>query len=188
MGLCPRVPRLVTHSFQALRAQWGVAYNSTTTDDHLPCKISENLTSYCWWLKSKSTHLGWCWSPINNGINYQPQLVSLPDFSHQQYESIYTNHFLTSILPLRALWCARIKKAESSGGFDADACCGGFPGCGGGEWFKGSQDRVFWEAKTGGEQLGFQKSILCGTWQKQRRKGDVDVDVGFALVGNDNAL
>ncbi len=21
-------------------------------------------------------HLGWCWNPINNGINYQPQLVS----------------------------------------------------------------------------------------------------------------
>ena len=25
-------------------------------------------------------HLGWCWNPINNGINYQPQLVFSPDF------------------------------------------------------------------------------------------------------------
>ena len=25
-------------------------------------------------------HLGWCWNPINHGINFQPQLVSLPDF------------------------------------------------------------------------------------------------------------
>ena len=33
----------------------------------------------------RENHLGWCWNPINNGINYQPQLVSLPDFSHQQY-------------------------------------------------------------------------------------------------------
>ena len=32
-----------------------------------------------------ANHLGWCWNPINNGINYQHQLVSLPDFSHQQY-------------------------------------------------------------------------------------------------------
>ncbi len=28
-------------------------------------------------------HLGWCWNPINNGKNYQPQLVQ--DFIHQQY-------------------------------------------------------------------------------------------------------
>ena len=32
-----------------------------------------------------NNHLGWCWNPINNGINYQPQLVQ--DFSHQQYHS-----------------------------------------------------------------------------------------------------
>ncbi len=31
---------------------------------------------YCWWLKSHSQPLfGWCWNPINNGRNYQPQLV-----------------------------------------------------------------------------------------------------------------
>ena len=31
-------------------------------------------TWYCWWLKSCTT---WdVWNPINNGINYQPQLVS----------------------------------------------------------------------------------------------------------------
>ena len=27
------------------------------------------------------------WNPINNGINYQPQLDFSPDFSHQQYVS-----------------------------------------------------------------------------------------------------
>ena len=38
---------------------------------------------YCWWLKSCTT---WDWqNPVNNGINYQSQLVSLPDFFHQQY-------------------------------------------------------------------------------------------------------
>ncbi len=43
-------------------------------------------TRYCWWLKSYTT---WdVWKPINNGINYQPQLVFSPDFSHQQYEQI----------------------------------------------------------------------------------------------------
>ena len=30
-------------------------------------------------------HLGYI-NLVNNGINYQPQLVSLPDFSHQQYQ------------------------------------------------------------------------------------------------------
>ncbi len=38
---------------------------------------------YCWWLKSCTT-----WDVqnlVNNGINYQPQLVQ--DFSHQQYVS-----------------------------------------------------------------------------------------------------
>ena len=33
-----------------------------------------------------NNHLGWdVWNPVINGKNYQPQLVSLPDFSHQQY-------------------------------------------------------------------------------------------------------
>ena len=27
-------------------------------------------------------HMGWCWNPVNNGINYLPQLVQ--DFFHQQ--------------------------------------------------------------------------------------------------------
>ena len=40
--------------------------------------------SFCWWLKSCTT---WdVWKPINNGINYQPQLVQ--DFSHQQLRSL----------------------------------------------------------------------------------------------------
>ena len=38
------------------------------------------VSSYGWWLKSCTT---WdVWNPINNGKNYQPQLVQ--DFSHQQ--------------------------------------------------------------------------------------------------------
>ena len=32
-----------------------------------------------------NNHLGWCWTPINNGINYQPQLVFAGFLSHQQY-------------------------------------------------------------------------------------------------------
>ena len=39
---------------------------------------------YCWWKKSCTT-----WdvkSPVNNGINYQPQLVQ--DFFHQQYHVV----------------------------------------------------------------------------------------------------
>ncbi len=38
--------------------------------------------AYCWWLKSCTT---WdVWNPINNGINYQPQLVQ--DFSGSKPE------------------------------------------------------------------------------------------------------
>ena len=43
------------------------------------CSLSFSLqektknTSYCWWLKSSTT---WdVWNPINNGKNYQPQLL-----------------------------------------------------------------------------------------------------------------
>ncbi len=32
--------------------------------------------NYCWWFRNPNNHLGWCWKPINKGINYQPQLVS----------------------------------------------------------------------------------------------------------------
>ena len=32
-----------------------------------------------------NNHLGWCWNPVNSGMNYQPQLVQ--DFFHQQYVS-----------------------------------------------------------------------------------------------------
>ncbi len=46
------------------------------------------VSSYGWWLKSGDHHLGWCWKPINNGINYQPQLVFTPDFSHQPYHLV----------------------------------------------------------------------------------------------------
>ena len=48
---------------------------SGLSDNNLPQKIRP---SYCWWLKSCTT---WdVWNPINNGINYQPQLVIPPDF------------------------------------------------------------------------------------------------------------
>ena len=36
---------------------------------------------YCWWCRNPiPNHLGCCCNPVNNRINYQPQLVSLPDF------------------------------------------------------------------------------------------------------------
>ena len=45
--------------------------------------LLSSLPQYCWWLKSGDHHLGWCWNPINNGINYlstgagfQPSTVS----------------------------------------------------------------------------------------------------------------
>ena len=25
--------------------------------------------------RNPNNHLGWCWNPVNNGMNYQPQLV-----------------------------------------------------------------------------------------------------------------
>ena len=42
-------------------------------------EISHIFTSYCWWKKSQTTTWD-VWNPLNKGINYQPQLVSLPDF------------------------------------------------------------------------------------------------------------
>ena len=40
------------------------------------------MMNYCWWLKSQTTTWD-VWNLVNNGINYQPQLVQ--DFLHQQY-------------------------------------------------------------------------------------------------------
>ena len=53
-------------------------------------KVSPFRTSeacYCWWLKSQTTTWD-VWNPINNGKNYQPQLVSLPDFRDPSTVSI----------------------------------------------------------------------------------------------------
>ncbi len=51
-------------------------------DDHpLAQETNGSLdpSTYCWWLKSCTT---WdVWNPKNNGIKYQPQLVSLPDWT-----------------------------------------------------------------------------------------------------------
>ncbi len=48
-------------------------------------KNSDWRIQYCWWLKSQTTTWD-VWNLINNGINYQPQLVKPPDFSHQKYD------------------------------------------------------------------------------------------------------
>ena len=38
------------------------------------------------WLKyPKANHLGWSYNLVNNGINYQPQLVHAGFLNHQQY-------------------------------------------------------------------------------------------------------
>ena len=49
--------------------------------DHFRVQLSGSRC-YCWWLKSgeKTTRDG-AWNPINNGINYQPQLVNSPDWN-----------------------------------------------------------------------------------------------------------
>ena len=51
------------------------------SEPYLRSDLSTN-SCYCWWKKSKkppnkSQHV---WNPVNNRINNQPQLVSLPDF------------------------------------------------------------------------------------------------------------
>ena len=52
-------------------------FSEVSTPDE-PCCFTF-LKSYCWWKKSQTT----TWdvqNPVNNGINYQPQLVFSPDF------------------------------------------------------------------------------------------------------------
>ena len=39
---------------------------------------------YCWWLRNPKQPPGMLKNLVINGINYQPQLLSLPEFSHQQ--------------------------------------------------------------------------------------------------------
>ncbi len=39
--------------------------------------VVQKLVVRRWWRRNPiPNHLGWCWNPINNGKNYQPQLVS----------------------------------------------------------------------------------------------------------------
>ena len=59
---------------------------------------------YCWWLKSCTTKD--VWNPINNGKNYQPQLVSLPDFSHLVWRWFHWPE-LRSLQPPR-WWVSRL--------------------------------------------------------------------------------
>ena len=42
-----------------------------------------NFRSYCWWKKPWA--LQCFWNLVDNAINYQPQLVSLPHFFHQRH-------------------------------------------------------------------------------------------------------
>ncbi len=63
------------------RFGWGSGFESSLLTDRIH-------VWYCWWLKSQTT----TWDGaetlyLNNGENYQPQLVQ--DFSHQQYVYFY---------------------------------------------------------------------------------------------------
>ncbi len=54
------------------------SYPQTQKFHHIPIHFAGSRATsgvyYCWWLKTCTT---WdIWNPINNGINYQPQLVS----------------------------------------------------------------------------------------------------------------
>ena len=44
---------------------------------------------YCWMVQKSQGQpsFGWCWNLVKHGINYQPQLVCLPDFCHQLYQT-----------------------------------------------------------------------------------------------------
>ncbi len=84
-----------------------------------PCQrcLSKNGW-YCWWLKSQTTTWD-VWNPINNGKNYQPQLVQ--DFSHQQY----LQHFNVDSLQHRwsfSQWCFYDFRCESTRFAKLEAC------------------------------------------------------------------
>ena len=44
----------------------------------MPC--TKFFKTSCWWTKSQTTTWDVVQNPVNDGINYQPQLVNLPDF------------------------------------------------------------------------------------------------------------
>ena len=49
--------------------------------------IPWNNHNLCWWQPEIPRPTTWdVQNPVNNGINYYPQLVSLPDFFNQQYD------------------------------------------------------------------------------------------------------
>ena len=70
-----------------------------------------------------NNHLGCYKFPVNNGINYQPQLVQ--DFSHQQYGFLQWYLVITETSPidgatpkLSACWLPPQKKVVKKGDFE----------------------------------------------------------------------
>ena len=79
-------------------------------------------------------HLG-CIKPVNNGINYQPQLVSLSDFSHQQYDHQKHLMYVTSMktsklhtLPASQVQAALGRQVAQLSGMRCHLSRGGFEG------------------------------------------------------------
>ena len=72
-------PKKVTSAGRSFGCQEGLVRLATER-----YSLSPHSYGILWWMDSwdvlmaeicRENHLGWCWNPINNGINYQPQLV-----------------------------------------------------------------------------------------------------------------
>ncbi len=63
-------------------ARWWAIPQQKFVGEDVPLASSFNLgwIWWYWWWKKFQTTTWDVWNPVNNGINYQPQLVSLPDF------------------------------------------------------------------------------------------------------------
>ena len=71
------------HSMKTTSIQWSKQKASLRCDHYSP-DFKFYMRYFCWWKKSKQPPGMVQDNPVNNGIKYQPQLVSLPDVSHQQ--------------------------------------------------------------------------------------------------------
>ena len=80
----PSTPLISIGYISPYKGLLGALHPKGTIPDHFP---------YCCWFRNPKQPPFGCKKPlVFNGIKYQPQLVSLPDFSHQQYDNFSPPH------------------------------------------------------------------------------------------------
>ncbi len=106
-GTCSEAVSLACFNLQGLNLRWSkwcfqrcFIFTPTWGNDPIWLIFFKwvETTNYCWWLKSCTT---WdVWNPINNGKNYQPQLVSrILSINSDDFVVCPASHLIQTLAP-----------------------------------------------------------------------------------------